>query len=235
MSSLANPSTPTPHWNPDAHADGNLREAIVQHIRIGIVSGQIAPDELLTVPSLSKSLGVSTTPIREALLELSNAGLIEPRRNRGFRVCSTSPKELEDLFSIRAQLESFALSLIEGCSEQEEAELHRLAKDVQASVEQGDTVGYVMTDRAFHQRLVSLAGNPKLTQLIMDLRNNMRLYGIETQAGRERQSKSVQEHFEMIRLICDGKSAVAAELVKPHILDWQPIFLEALKDAGGAA
>jgi len=228
---LPHSTIPNLRWNPEGHTEGNLREAILQHIRIGIVSGHIPPDELLSVPSLSKALGVSTTPVREALLELSNAGLIEPRRNRGFRVCSTSPKDLKDLFSIRAQLESFALILITDCSAEDEAELQALAKAVQVRVEEGDTVGYVVTDRAFHYRLVSLADNPKLTQLIMDLRNNMRLYGIETEAGRERQLKSVQEHYEMISLIRAGRGAQAAELVKMHILDWQPIFLAALKDA----
>jgi DNA-binding GntR family transcriptional regulator len=213
----------------DGVSDANLRESILQRIRIGIVSGHIAPNELLTVPSLSKQLGVSTTPIREALLELSKAGLIEARRNRGFIVRATSPKELQDIFAIRAQLESFALSLIPGCTERDQIELNALAHEVETAVKQRDTVGYISADRAFHQALIALADNSKLSQMIMELRNNMRLYGIETQAGLERQERSVQEHYDLVKMIAAGNYQEASELLTSHILDWQPIFLSALE------
>lgn len=215
-------------WNPDELSEANLRESILQRIRIGIVSGQIPPNALLTVPSLSRQLGVSTTPIREALLELSNTGLIEARRNRGFRVCETSPKDLKDLFAIRAQLEAYAVSLVPACPPDEKSALDALAKAVDEAVRRGDTLGYISTDRAFHRRLVALADNPKLTQMIMELRNNMRLYGIETAAGVERQRRSVQEHYQLVELLADGNNTDACALITTHILDWQPIFLSAL-------
>lgn len=229
MSSTISPHASASDWSHDDVSDANLRESILQRIRIGIVSGRIAPNELLTVPSLSKQLGISTTPIREALLELSNAGLIEAKRNRGFIVRSTSPKELQDLFAIRAQLESFALSLIPACSAEDEAELNALAHEVRLAVERHDTVAYISSDRAFHHRLIALADNAKLSQMIMDLRNNMRLYGIETDAGLERQHRSVQEHFDLVHLIVAGKKQEACALISSHILDWQPIFLKALQ------
>lgn len=216
-------------WNPVGQSEANLRESILQYIRIRIVSGQIPSNQLLTVPSLSKQFGVSTTPIREALLELSNAGLIEPRRNRGFQVRETSPKELKDIFAIRAQLEAFALSLIDSCTADQADQLNALAERVAEAVRNLDTVGYISSDRDFHDRLIMLANNPKLAQIIMELRDNMRLYGIETQAGLERQQKSVEEHFELIRLLVNGQNAQACKLIQQHILDWQPIFLKALE------
>lgn len=63
----------------------NLRESVIAQLRSQIVSGAAAPGMIYSVPSLANELGISTTPVREALLELSRSGLVEPLRNRGFR------------------------------------------------------------------------------------------------------------------------------------------------------
>jgi DNA-binding transcriptional regulator YhcF (GntR family) len=66
--------------------DNNLREKVLQQVRAEIISGQSGPGTMYSVPTLATCLGISTTPVREALLELSRGGLVEPMRNRGFKV-----------------------------------------------------------------------------------------------------------------------------------------------------
>ncbi len=209
--------------------DVNLRAAVLQRIRLGIVSGKIKPGEILTVPTLAKTWEVSSTPVREALLELSAAGLIEPLRNRGFKVVAASADDLRDLFGIRVQLELFAVSLIVDVPQKERALLMESAQDIANAVTDGDTIKYLASDRAFHYCLVSLGGNPRLTSMVMSLRDNMRLYGIESPAGLERQSHSVAEHFDLIDLVCAKKLEEASTLLRRHILDWEPIFKEAIQ------
>jgi DNA-binding GntR family transcriptional regulator len=85
------------------------REAVLQQVRSEIISGRAAPGTLYTVPGLAAQMGVSTTPVREALLELSRAGLVGALRNRGFLVESATLQDLENLFAVRVMLERFAL------------------------------------------------------------------------------------------------------------------------------
>jgi len=90
----------------------NLRESVAERVRAEIVSGRAQPGTIYSVPTLAAALAISTTPVREALLELSRAGLVSPLRNRGFVVAGASLKDLEDLFAIRVLLERFALETI---------------------------------------------------------------------------------------------------------------------------
>lgn len=210
-----------------------LRDLVVQRLRSDIVSGRSAPGTLYSVPSLADEIGVSTTPVREALLELCRAGLVTPRRNRGFRVEPTSLEALNDLFSLRDLLERFAITALAERRPNDAAGLHRLADAIGEAVGQEDVRAYLETDRAFHQELVSQAGNPLLTRLVMELRDAMRLYGIDSGAGRKRQKASVAEHHRLVDLAAGGKAEEAAALLSRHILDWQPIFTAALP--GGAA
>ena len=80
------------------------------------------------------------------------------------------------------------------------------------------------SDRAFHRKLVTQAGNPLLTKLVMELHDAMRLYGIDSADGRKRQIASVAKHERLVELASEGQAKTAAALLSGHILEWQPIF-----------
>ena len=212
----------------------SLRDKVVRRVRSDIVSGRSAPGTMYSVPALAEQLGVSTTPVREALLELSRGGLITPLRNRGFRVEATSLEELDHLFTMRELLERFAMVTLAERRLSDSGELRTLADDVATAVKDKDVLGYVETDRAFHRALTAKAGNPLLTKMIMDLRDGMRLYGIDSAAGRQRQVASVKEHYQLIELATAGNTQSIAALISKHILDWKPVFTAALSDRLGS-
>jgi len=218
--------------DPDAFT--SLRDKVVRRVRSDIVSGRSAPGTMYSVPALAEQLGVSTTPVREALLELSRGGLITPLRNRGFRVEATSLEELDNLFTMRELLERFAMVTLAERRLSDTGELRTLADDVARAVKDKDVLGYVESDRAFHQALTAEAGNPLLTRMIMDLRDGMRLYGIDSAAGRQRQVASVKEHYQLIELASAGNTKSIAALISKHILDWKPVFTAALSDRLGS-
>src|SRR5262245_22313406 len=83
----------------------SLREQAAESIRAGIISGKIAADVIYSVPALASELGVSATPVREAMLDLVGEGLVVAVRNRGYRVIRPTAKDLEDILSIRLLLE----------------------------------------------------------------------------------------------------------------------------------
>jgi DNA-binding GntR family transcriptional regulator len=211
----------------------SLRDMVVQRVRSDIVSGHSIPGTMYSVPALASDLGISTTPVREALLELSRAGLITPMRNRGFRVEATSLEDLNNLFALRDLLERYAMVRLAEMRLTDTEPLRALADAIAAAVKSKSVDGYIETDRAFHQALVSRANNPLLTRLIMSLRDEMRLYGIGSPAGRKRQVASVKEHYQLIDLAVAGDAEAISDLISRHILDWKPIFAAALTEQAG--
>jgi len=207
----------------------NLREMVLAQLRSRIVSGEVAPGTIYSVPSVAAEMGMSTTPVREALLELSRTGLVAPLRNRGFRVEAATPLDLENQFDVRIMLEAGALVAVARIGLTDTEPLVKLADAVAAAVKAGDVADYIETDRRFHEALVSRANNPLLTRMIMDLRANMRLYGISSPAGLERQRASVAEHYEMIELAATHQCEAISALITRHIDSWKPLMTSALE------
>ncbi|PJX21053.1 GntR family transcriptional regulator [Advenella sp. S44] len=212
----------------------NLRESVIAQLRSQIVSGAAAPGMIYSVPSLANELGVSTTPVREALLELSRSGLVEPLRNRGFRVQAITLQDLENHFDVRVMLESGALSTLAHNGLTDTAPLIELADVVAQAVKDEDVGLYIESDRCFHEALIARAGNPLLTRMIMNLRADMRLYGIHSAEGKERQRASVSEHYEMIELAATHQCEAITALITRHIESWKPLFAASLQAASSA-
>jgi DNA-binding GntR family transcriptional regulator len=207
----------------------NLREQVLERVRSEIVSGRTPPGAIYSVPGLAAELGVSTTPVREALLELSRRGLVAAMRNRGFRVEPLSLEALDQLFAMRELLERYALETLcrQGLDQPEE--LIVLADKVADAVASGDVLGYIATDRAFHEALVERAGNPLLSKMVMQLRDDMRLYGIDSKEGLKRQKASVKEHYQMVEYAVKQDAEKIGTLISQHILSWRPLFSSVLR------
>ena len=216
-----------------ADTPASLRERVVQLLRADILSGRSGPGTMHSVPTLAAELEISTTPVREALLDLAGNGLVTPIRNRGFRVDAMTGAQLDHLFELRELLERHALVSLAKRGLGETAALRALADTVAAAVEAEDGHGYLEADRAFHQALVERAGNPLLTKTVMDLRDRMRLYGFDTPAGRRRQLASVGEHYRLIDLAAAGDQAGIAALITPHIMEWKEVFAAGLATTTG--
>jgi DNA-binding GntR family transcriptional regulator len=91
---------------------GSLREQVVERVRLEIISGRVPPGAVYSVPGLATEPGISTTPVREALLELTRGGLLVAMRNRGFHVERMSLEALDHLFTMRELLERYALETL---------------------------------------------------------------------------------------------------------------------------
>ncbi|MDI7865134.1 GntR family transcriptional regulator [Rhizobiaceae bacterium n13] len=211
--------------------DGNLREQVLQHVRSEIISGQSAPGAMYSVPSLAATMGVSTTPVREALLELARNGLIEPLRNRGFKVVAPTLTELRNLFDMRELLEVYAAETVALKRKKDLSGLRLLADAVAHAVENGNVSDYLEADRRFHRAFTEQTDNELLTETVMAMRDKMRLYGIGTSTGRDRQRESVAEHYRIIDLAEIGDANGLRDLMRHHIRSWEPIFTEALLQA----
>jgi DNA-binding GntR family transcriptional regulator len=167
--------------------------------------------------------------VREALLELARSGLLVAMRNRGFRVERLSMEALENLFTMRELLERFALETLARQGLKDRDPLVALADDVARAVEAGNVPSYIASDRTFHEAMVGQVGNPLLTKMVLQLRDDMRLYGIDSAEGLKRQKESVEEHYQMIELAAKGDVQQIGDLISRHILAWKPLFKAALE------
>jgi DNA-binding GntR family transcriptional regulator len=208
--------------------DTNLREQVFQQIRGEIIAGHAPPGSMYSVPSIAESLGTSTTPVREALLELVRLGLLEPHRNRGFRVTAPSVSETRDIFDMREILEVHAATTVAKMAAKDMSDLVAIADEIAAAVEARNFRAYLMADRKFHYMLTAAAGNAILTETVFSLRDRMRFYGDDSEEGVERQRASVPEHYRIVELAMNGDERELAALLKSHIRAWEPLFMSAV-------
>lgn len=196
----------------------NLRETVLEQLRTAIITGELAEGELVSAPSLGQALGVSATPIREAMMELAREGLVETVKNKGFRVTGMSSKDLDDLTQIRLLLEPPAMRLVAGNIPEEAYEqIERLADSCIEAAEKEDLSRYLSEDRVFHAVILSHTNNPQLTELATSLRRKTRLYGIGLLAREGRLADSSREHQELVKLLRAGDGEGAEQLLRKHI------------------
>jgi DNA-binding GntR family transcriptional regulator len=197
----------------------SLREQARKVIRGLIITGQMQADQLYSVPRLATELGVSATPVREALLDLAREGLLEPVRNRGFRVVALSSKELNDIFAIRVLLEIPCVADIAraGLAPAQLAELRELAAATKRAADAGNLIEFLETDRMFHVGLIATLGNKPLTELVETLRDRVRLRGFKNASGRDYIAQSAAEHFELLDFLSQQDEAGAVAVMRRHL------------------
>ena len=195
-----------------------LGDDAFSEIGTAIASGALEDGELLRDRVLAEQMGVSRTPVREAMMDLAREGLVETVKNKGFRVTQMSEKDLDDLAEIRQLLEPPTMRDIVGRIPDEAFdELIELADRCAAGAAGEDLVEYLRNDRAFHELVLSFAGNRQLTDLATSLRSRTRLYGITALAHEGRLTASAHEHHELVRLLRDGDGTGAEALMRSHI------------------
>jgi DNA-binding GntR family transcriptional regulator len=197
----------------------SLREQARKVIRGLIITGQMQADQLYSVPRLATELGVSATPVREALLDLAREGLLEPVRNRGFRVVALSAKERNDIFAIRVLLEVPAVADIAraGLAPAQLAGLRELAADTRRAADAGNLIEFLETDRTFHVELIATLGNKPLTELVETLRDRVRLRGFKNDSSRKYIAQSAAEHFQLLDFLAKQDEAGAVAVMRRHL------------------
>lgn len=199
----------------------SLRQQVAHALRAALVAGQMRPGVVYSAPGLAEQFGVSATPVREAMLDLANEGLVEPVRNKGFRVTELTDKDLDDITHIRALIEVPTVGEVaRRCDEATAAaveELRPLARQIEQHAAEPDLIRYVEADRQFHLRLLALAGNPHLVDVVRGLRARSRLYGLEILAARGELLASAAEHEQLLELVVAGDAEGAANLMRRHL------------------
>jgi DNA-binding GntR family transcriptional regulator len=191
----------------------SLREQVVSSLRWSIFIGDLPPGRQFSVPVLAEQFGVSPTPVREAVLDLVQQGLVVALANRGFQVVAPSMEYLLEAMHVRRLLEVPAMNEIARIASPEQiAPVRELGDAIMAAAERGDIRAFVETDYVFHWQLTSLCGNSVLTNLIEEMRSRARLVVIPVISRQLSLVEIAQEHLDLLTAI-EGHDLPAVERV----------------------
>ncbi len=197
----------------------NLRSQAADVIRASILGGELEPGEIYSAPALAGRLGVSATPVREAMLDLAKDGLVEPVRNRGFRIVIVDDEALDEISELRHLLEVPAMGLvIARATDEDLAALVEKVRAIEHAAEVPDVAEFLLADRDFHLGLLELTGNARLVRLVGQLRTQTRLIGIKHLAESGQLMASALEHRPILEAV-RRRDAVAAETLMGQHLD----------------
>lgn len=213
---------PHPHLRPFS-----LREQARNAIRTSIVMGEIAPGQVESVIKVAAELGVSITPVREAVMDLANLGIVEVIRNKGFRVPVLTDQDLDEIFKLRTMLEVPAMREVARNFGDEDPEPFRLlAQEIISAAEQGDVRGFLESDRKFHRILLETIGNRRLVTMVDQLRDQARMQGLQKMADHGDLVGSAEEHVHLLAAIAAGDEDLAAELMQAHLAHSRGIWAD---------
>ncbi|MER6999077.1 GntR family transcriptional regulator [Streptomyces sp. NPDC000410] len=196
----------------------SVRGQILQALRASLVSGELVPGEVYSAPVLGERFGVSATPVREAMQQLSLEGAVEVVPNRGFRVVERGARELAELAEVRALIEvPVMLRLARSVPAARWAELRPLAEATAAAAATGDRASYAESDRAFHRAVLSLAGNDQLVAIADDLhRRSQWPLSSAPVTRRADLVADAAEHSALLEALIAQELTVVQSLVREH-------------------
>lgn len=195
-----------------------LRDVVFNTLRQAILRGELKPGERLMEIQLANKLGVSRTPIREAIRKLELEGLVLMIPRKGAEVAEITEKSLRDVLEVRRALEELAVQLVcEKITEEEIEELKAAAREFENVLKDGDITKIAEADVRFHDVIYMVTDNQKLIQLLNNLREQMYRFRVEYLKREEVRPQLLAEHEEIIATIERREKDTATKVVCEHI------------------
>ncbi|MEU4000133.1 GntR family transcriptional regulator [Streptomyces fungicidicus] len=210
----------------------HLRDQVADALRAALIAGELRPGVVYSAPTLAAELGVSATPVREAMLDLAREGLVEAVRNKGFRVTEMTEQDLDEFTEIRTLIEVPTVGRVAATAAVEQVEsLRPLAQRIVTAAQEHDVLKYLEADHRFHLELLALAGNRHLVEVVSDLRKRSRLFGLGSLNETGRLVASAQEHVELLDLMVAGRIREAEECMRRHLAHVRSLWADGRADA----
>lgn len=219
-----------------------LSETLRETLEERIVTGKYLPGMRLDETELANEFGMSRTPVREALLQLANRGLIEMRPRRGAIVTEASPERLYEMFEVMAELEAMCARL--AARRHTAADLQAIASAqtaCDAACERGDLDAYYHENERFHAAIYRASHNAFLSEEATALFRRLGAYRRVQLRCRGRMQSSREEHGAVVEALAAGDPALAAERIHRHVVIQGELFsdvvasISALRAAGQVA
>mgnify|MGYP001000189932 FL=1 len=196
-----------------------LRDVIFETLRKAIISGDIKPGERLMEVSLANQMGVSRTPVREAIRRLEAEGLVTMTPRKGTHVAELSVKDIMDVLEVRTVLDKLATNLAAKRMQPSQLKaLENVHKQYIACVEKNNIEGAIKKDVEFHDMIYAASGNPRLVAVAGSLREHVYRFRVIYMSGGDPIAENVlNEHEEILAALKEAQSDIASNLAEKHI------------------
>jgi DNA-binding GntR family transcriptional regulator len=201
-----------------SEASGSLVDVAYQTMRKRILDNQWAPGFRALEQELALALGMSRTPVREALIRLANEGLVEVVPRHGMRVLPVSAIAMDEIYQVLGSLEATAAELVAARKPgaKEIAPLEAASRAMDAALRRDDLDAWAEADERFHKHLVELSGNRLLAATVHNFWDRAHRARMFTLRLRAKPVHSTREHTALVRAIRSGDVAAAREIHRAH-------------------
>lgn len=212
-----------------------LRDVVSEALREAIANGVLQPGERLMEIQLAEELGVSRTPVREAIRKLELEGFVIMMPRRGTYVADLSMKDINEVFEIRTSLEVLAAGLAaERITAEELEQLERILVQIGEYIEAGDLDKIVENDSEFHDILYRASRNNRLVGIINNLREQMLRFRTTSMAHPGRLKNTLEEHRRLVEAISQSNGELAQQMAHEHMENAEQTLLLELNDRRGS-
>jgi DNA-binding GntR family transcriptional regulator len=210
-----------------------IADAVFERLREQIFAGELAPGARLSVPSIADAFEVSRSPVREAVLRLTQERLAREEPRRGAVVASVGPAQLATMYEVREVLEGLAARLaVENSGRRLVDELHSLLDEHAEAVESADVERHMELDMRFHATVRQASGNPEAVRLLDDIQTQIRL-AMRTTIVTAGPRHALADHKKILAAIESGDPVAAEQAARSHICRLRRALVESAGSASG--
>lgn len=208
-----------------------LRDVVFQTLRKAILRGELLPGQRLMEIQLAEKMGVSRTPVREAIRKLELEGLVVMIPRKGAEVAHISGKNLKDVLEVRRALEELAGELAcERMTDEKMKKLEYANKKFTSVIDRDDITIIAEADEAFHNLIYLSTDNERLVQMVNNLKEQMYRYRIEHIKDKAQRKLLVQEHREIMRALDERNVEATRKAIRNHIMMQEIAVLKKIKE-----
>lgn len=212
----------------------SLKEMALATIKEAILAQRLVPGVMYTEAALTAEMGISRTPVREALLHLASRGLVAYFPRKGFKIRFLAEKDIADLFELRLALEMAVIRHITPrLTEEALAEIDRVRSRYRVVAQQGDPVESTQANMAFHACLAALTNNPYLIRALEEIGDLINIASVRSLEADFRTREAIGEHDRIVARLKARSLTGALRAMEAHLRTTQARVLARSRPAGG--
>ena len=223
MTGLKNISQPQP-----------LAKLAYERLRDSILTGALRPGEVYKEMNLAQELGISRTPVREALLSLSAQGLVTFLPRKGVMINHFDRRDVEEVFEVRGLIERGVIEKVTLMDPRPDlTRIEQTLDQQRRAIKSDDYLTFLQADRAFHNGLTRMVGNQRLIGILDNIRDLFQVMAVEALAKAGRNEEVIEEHRKVLEAVRSGDPALAGRAMSTHLRMSMLAVLERLEEREG--
>ena len=212
------------------HRPPSLKDMAFQALKRAILEDKLLPEKIYKIDELAKDLGISKTPVREALQDLSSLKFVSIIPRRGILVNVLDEKDIQDLYEFRAAIEEAIIRHIAPAITDENIERAQKINDEAMACGSEERMAYLKKDREFHRFLSELSENDYLTDALEHVRDLVDWMGFRALTKEDRMLEVYEEHNRVLEMVRHRDTLGAARMMVEHVVITRKVVLRQLKE-----